>query len=164
MKKTKKKKSQTLRGSSKYPELKPNLNLKGRQDYMDTGYVNGVKDEHGKTVIRALNDEEKKFLAQFYREWLNADPRDANLYETKEEWKAIFDENNARNRCLLNYAKKTHNLSRFDAKKGDKKFIKELGEYDLELMNLEVHNSEQEIVSENKLEKVIKSAIKKLKK
>lgn len=162
MKKTKKKK--TLRGSTKYPELKPNLNLKGRQDYMDTGYVNGVKDEDGKTVIRALNDEEKKFLAQFYREWLNADPRDAKLYDTKEEWKSIFDENNSRNRCLLNYAKKTHNLSRFDAKKGDKKFVKELGEYDLELMNLEVHNSEQEIQDDNKLEKVIKNAIKKLKK
>ena len=164
MKKTEKKKKQTLRGKTKYPELKPNLNLKGRQDYMDTGYVNGVKDEKGNTVMRALNDEEKQFLAQFYKEWLNADPRDAKLYSEKEEWKSIFDENNARNRCLLNYAKKTNNLHTFDAKKGDRKFVKELGDYDLELMNLEVYNHENEIAADNNIEKIIKSVVRKLKK
>ena len=164
MKKAKKvRKKKTLRNSARYPELNPRLNLKGRQDYMDTSYVNGVKDKDGNTVIRGLNEEEKKFLSQFYKEWLNADSRNPELYTDENEWRAIFNENNARNRCLLNHAKKLGNLCRFDAKKGDRKFVKELGEYDLELMTLE-HSDLNDTISEDKLDNVIKNAIKKLKK
>lgn len=39
-----------------------------RQDYIETSYVNGVKDEKGNTVIRALTEDEKQWLSQFVAE------------------------------------------------------------------------------------------------
>lgn len=101
---------------------------------MDTEYINGVVDTDGVRVMRPMTDDEKAWLAQFYKEWLNADGRDPKLYTKDEDWKRIYGENNSRNRCLYNYAKKMGILKTFSAKKGDKKFVKELGDLDLELM------------------------------
>ena len=110
------------------------MNLKSRQDYMDTNYTKGVKDASGRLVMRPLTSEEKDWLAQFYKEWLNADKRNSSLYTEDEEWKAIYNENNARNRCLYNQAKKTGKLTGYHFDISDRKLIKELGEHDLELM------------------------------
>ena len=130
---TKKLKKKTKRNSMKRPELSPNMNLKGRQDYMDTEYANGVYDNTGKELIRALTEKEKDWLAQFYKEWLNADKTNSKLYKKKDQWKEIYGENNARNRCLLNRSKKMGRLDRFDTKDSDKRFVKEIGDYDMEL-------------------------------
>lgn len=124
------------------PELKPTMNLKGRQDYMDVEYVDGVYDKHGNQVIRKLTDDEKDFLAQFYKERLNADRSNSEHYHTDEEWKEIYKENNARNRCLLNKTKKMGTLDSFDVKTSDKRFVKEIGDSDLELMI--IHNEGKE--------------------
>lgn len=128
-----KKKKKNLRMNSKRPELVPTMNLKGRQDYMDTGYIDGIYDEKGREVMRPLTDKEKDFLAQFYKETVNADKRNNKHYHTEEEWKDIYDGNNARNRCLLNHAKKRFILDSFTTKDGDKKFVKEIGDLDMEL-------------------------------
>jgi hypothetical protein len=39
-----------------------------RQDYIETNYVNGVKNEKGDMVIRPLTEDEKKWLSQFVAE------------------------------------------------------------------------------------------------
>jgi len=154
------KKKKSVRNSKKRPELDPTMNLKGRQDYMDTDYINGVYDKDGNELIRPMTSKEKDFLAQFYKETLNADNRNSKFYSTEEEWKDIYGENNARNRCLLNQSKKMGKLDRFSIKDSDKKFIKELGDYDAELLNVE-----QEVDMFNKkLDNVIDRAIKLIKK
>ena len=75
-------KKKTRREKSKYPNLQPGLNLKIRKDYIEADYINGVKNENGETVIRALNDEEKEFLDQFYKEYINTNG--LNPQDTKE--------------------------------------------------------------------------------
>ena len=39
-----------------------------RQDYIETGYVNGVKGSDGEVVIRPMNASEKQWLSQFIAE------------------------------------------------------------------------------------------------
>lgn len=50
-----------------------------RQDYIETGYVNGVKNEHGDLVIRSMTDSEKEWLSQFIQE-----TEHGNLNKTKQ--------------------------------------------------------------------------------
>ena len=61
-------KKQSRRSKEKYPALQRKYNLKMRQDYIETEYVNGTYDKDGVRVIRPLNAEEKKFLNAFYEE------------------------------------------------------------------------------------------------
>lgn len=56
------------RDKTKYPALKKGLNVRSRKDVIEVDYVNGVYDQNGKQVIRALNEEEKAWLNQFYEE------------------------------------------------------------------------------------------------
>ena len=39
-----------------------------RQDYIETAYVNGVKNDKGEVVIRPMSPEEKEWLSQFIAE------------------------------------------------------------------------------------------------
>lgn len=39
-----------------------------RRDYVETDYVNGVKDADGREVIRPMTKEEREWLSQYYRE------------------------------------------------------------------------------------------------
>jgi len=48
------------------------MNIKARRDYIDTFYVDGIKDDNGNTVIRALEPSEKEWLDKFYSEHVNA--------------------------------------------------------------------------------------------
>lgn len=132
----KKSKKKSVRSGMKRPELNPKMNLKGRQDYMDVDYVDGVFDNNGNELMRGLTDKEKDWLAQFYKEWLNADKTKSKLYKKKDQWKEIYSENNARNRCLLNRSKKMGKLDSYNTKDSDKKFVKEIGDLDLELQVL----------------------------
>lgn len=69
-----------MRSSQKYPYLKRSMNTKRRQDYMDyVHYIDGVKsvDSNQKEPgIRALNDEEKKWMNQFGKEFYGDDFED----------------------------------------------------------------------------------------
>ena len=100
--------------------------MKARRDYIETDYVNGIKDKHGNVVMRALTEEEKDWLDQFYKETVNANFKDAKLITDKEEQKKIYGENNARNRCLYNQAKKTGKLVKIDVKEMVCSIIKQI--------------------------------------
>lgn len=69
-----KKSVKTKRGTKKYPYLNKDINLKSRRYVLEADqYVNGVYDEDGNQVIRALNDEEKAWLNQFLAESVGAE-------------------------------------------------------------------------------------------
>lgn len=60
-----------------------------RQDYIETNYVNGVKDDKGEVVIRPMTSEEREWLSQFI-----AETEHGNLNKTsqiKVEVKALKD-------------------------------------------------------------------------
>lgn len=65
-------KKKSLRAKTKYPALDKKLNLKLRQDYIETEYVDGVFDEDGNQVMRPLTNEERDFLNRFNEEVVNA--------------------------------------------------------------------------------------------
>lgn len=69
------------RRKGKYPNLDPSQNLRSRTDYIETDYVNGVKDGNGKEVIRPLNEEEKAWLDQYYGEHVANSDRSLNPTE-----------------------------------------------------------------------------------
>jgi len=54
---------------------------KTRKDFIETQYINGVKDEAGNLVMRPLNAEEVAFLDAFYKESVHAN------FTTSEETK-----------------------------------------------------------------------------
>jgi hypothetical protein len=90
------KKKQNRRSKAKYPALDPEFNLKIRADAIDYDYVH------------KLNDKEKEFLNKFTEEYVNASfkkDKRKNLHKTKEQVKAIYDSNNARNRDVWSIAK-----------------------------------------------------------
>lgn len=80
-------KKKTLRENAKYPHLQKNLTTKRRQDYVDNiEYINGVVDEKGNKVMRALSSEEKEFLNRFNKEYYSAsfeEDDSKNLFKDK---------------------------------------------------------------------------------
>jgi len=72
----------------RWDNLKQNKNLKLRRDYINTHYINGMSSITGdKSVesIRALDNEEKDFLNDFYGEYINASFSDHPLNKTSNE-------------------------------------------------------------------------------
>lgn len=69
------------RRKGKYPNLDRSQNTKSRTDYIETEYVNGVKNRHGEEVIRPLNDEEKAWLDKYYGEEVANSDRQLNPTE-----------------------------------------------------------------------------------
>lgn len=63
----------------KYDPLNKSGTTKARKDYIETSYVNGVRDENGNEVIRPLTKEEKEWLTQFISE-----TEHGNLNKTKQ--------------------------------------------------------------------------------
>lgn len=52
----------------KYNYLDRKGTTRTRHDYIETTYVNGVKDEKGEYAIRPMTDDEKQWLSQFIQE------------------------------------------------------------------------------------------------
>ena len=102
-----KEKAKKRRNDKPYVYLDKSENLRLRQDYMDVDYIDGVKNEKGETVIRALTHEEKEWLNNFYKEDLNASISKKNpiFYKENEQRLESFGRNNQRNRCLYNRQK-----------------------------------------------------------
>ncbi len=98
-------KKKNKRNSTKYPALKPELNLKSRYEQIDYDYIS------------KLNDEEKKFLNSFTEEFINANftHDGVRIHPKKEVYKKRAgktikrdmakkeseDKNNARNRDVM---------------------------------------------------------------
>ena len=87
------------RSKYKYPYLEPEACLKSRLE--ETIDVSSYKDQ--------LNDEEKAWMNQFMKEYVNADTTNSEFHNTSEERKIVYDRNNARNRCW--YTKEIMNNS-----------------------------------------------------
>jgi hypothetical protein len=115
----------TRRNSVSYPALKPEYNIKIRQEYIDFDYID------------KLNPSEKRWLNNFVEEELIANVEHPgtklNDFQTKDlvikkkkvhrkvnsNKKRIFDNNNARNRCGISKAKASGKLMyRVFTKKG----------------------------------------------
>lgn len=99
-------KKKTKRGREKYPNLKPQLQLKTRYELYDMDYID------------KLSDEEKAFMNKFMGEYANAaldtENLENNLHNTKELKKDCQDRNNARNRCILTKANATGIIDNID--------------------------------------------------
>lgn len=57
-----------LKGKKKYDYLDKKGTAKTRHDYIETSYVDGVKNEAGETVMRPLTNDEREWLSQFIAE------------------------------------------------------------------------------------------------
>lgn len=103
------------RQNIRHPNLKKRYNLKVRQDYIDTHYINGVDSVTGEGKgLRPLNEEELDWLNKFYGEYVNASvnqkSHEDQLHNTEELVKDCYNKNNARNRCVMNKVKKLDRL------------------------------------------------------
>jgi hypothetical protein len=80
-----------------------------------------VFNEEGKQVIRGLNEEEKAWLNQFYKEDVCASRKDAILHDPTDDqvWKPIYKANNDRNIDLYNIKQRTGKLSTVSTDKFD---------------------------------------------
>lgn len=86
-------KKKTRRARDPYPGLKPNLNLRNRQELIDHDYID------------KLSHEEKKFLSNFNEEYIGGNFKHSGkiLHRTKEEKRKCYGRNNARNRDLFSH-------------------------------------------------------------
>lgn len=98
----------TKRENKKYPNLHKEVNTKSRSDFIETDYIDGVKNDKGELVIRPLNDEEKAWLDQFYGESVVTSAK--NLNPTKE---------------IKKYCKEISNLRKKIAKERKEKKVKQ---------------------------------------
>jgi hypothetical protein len=103
------------RAKTKYPALKPELNLKTRYELIDYDYVD------------KLDDSNKGWLNKFTEEYVNASldriNYNNNIHNTKELKQDCDRRNNARNRDMLTRAKACGSHVSIDELKLNKKEI-----------------------------------------
>lgn len=102
MKTARKRKKKTLRSETKYPALRPELNLKTRQDEL-----NDIK-----SYLPQLNEKEKAWMDKFVSEYVlgyfpkkNTKAYKKRLHKSKKAELSCYDKNNARWRCSLTQSK-----------------------------------------------------------
>lgn len=86
-----KKAKNTKRSKINNPGLKPNYNSKIRQEYLDYDYLD------------KLSPEDLKWLNSFSEEYLgtNFNHPGKKLFKSKAKKRELYNQNNARNRCLF---------------------------------------------------------------
>jgi len=104
------------RSKTKFPALKPELNLKTRYELIDYDYIN------------KLSQSEKEWLNKFTEEYVNAslntENLEQNLHNTDQLKKDCYRRNNARNRDILTRAKASGNHISTDELLVNKKSIR----------------------------------------
>lgn len=129
-------KKSNRRHRCKYPALERSLNIKTRRYYIETEYVNGVYDDDGREIFRPLTDEEKAWLNKFYEETIvtkfNKD--DTDFYNSTEERRALWRENNRRNKCLFNVKQRSGKLKSYEQGIYDRTMTEMYGHLDYEMM------------------------------
>jgi hypothetical protein len=104
------------RARTKYPALKPELNLKSRYELIDYDYVD------------KLSESDKAWLNKFTEEYVNASLDSENLENnfhcTDELKKDCYRRNNARNRDILTRAKASGTFVSTDELLETKKVVK----------------------------------------
>lgn len=116
-----KKKSELKKENKKYRYLQRDKNLKSRRYFIETDYIDGVYGEDGKQLLRPLNEEEKAWLNQYYKEDVCATRKDAVLNDKEDDmaWKSIYRANNDRNIDLYNIKQRTGKLLTVSTEKFD---------------------------------------------
>lgn len=116
-KKTKRKKKET----EKYLATAPGTKLH-RVEFIETQkYINGVRNERGgEIVIRALNDSEKEFLANFNKTFEHHNFSEDFFELSEDEKHEIYTQDNIRRRDLYFVAKSSGNLIQYDLHEYDK--------------------------------------------
>lgn len=101
------------RSNKKYAALNTSVNTKARRSYIEPDYINGVKNEKGETVIRALTEDEKEWLNKFYEETVitNFKRNGTDLFDSKEGRSNFYKDNYRRNLDLYNISQITGNLT-----------------------------------------------------
>ena len=74
------------RSKIKYPNIDISVNTKSRTDYIETDYVNGVRNKDGELVIRAMTDDETAWLDNFYGESLICSSKNLNPTEEIQDY------------------------------------------------------------------------------
>jgi len=103
---------QNKRTKQKYPAINPEVNLKTRyEEIMDVA-----------SYFHTLPEDAKKFMHSFVEEYVNAkfDHKGKKIHKTKEQRRAIYNRNNARNRDILTKAKASGKCVELDAPKQKK--------------------------------------------
>ena len=75
---------------------------KKRYSYLDPSnslFIRREETEDVASYVDQLNEEEKAWMNQFMKEYVNAHTKDGVFHKTPEERKICHDKNNARNRC-----------------------------------------------------------------
>lgn len=95
----------TKRNQVKYPGLDPSVNAKPRWEFIDHDYID------------KLSPKEKEWLSNFNEEYLsgNFQHKGKKLHKTKEEKRACYTRNNARNRDVYAISKATQRLDSLDS-------------------------------------------------
>lgn len=92
------------RNQAKYPGLEKRFTSRIRQEYLDYDYID------------KLSEEEKAWLNNFTEEDLGAsfNHKGKRLHKGKKKEKAIYDRNNARNRCVYSRSKAVGSMINHD--------------------------------------------------
>jgi hypothetical protein len=115
------KKKKNRRSNTKYPGLRPDLNLKTRYDLLDQDYITTLPDKKIKHCSNAKGDckicnnpktafvNPLEYLNDFNEEYVNDKLDRKNLSNNKHNTPALKkdcdDRNNSRNRCILTQQK-----------------------------------------------------------
>lgn len=103
---------QNKRNKTKYPAINPEVNLKTRyEEIVDIA-----------SYFHTLPEDAKKFMHSFVEEYVNAkfDHPGKKIHRKKEQRRAIYNRNNARNRDVLTKAKACGKYVELDAPKQNK--------------------------------------------
>jgi hypothetical protein len=135
------KKKQQRKKTEKYLATAPGTKLH-RVEFIETQkYINGVRNERGgELVIRALNEEERAFLAKFNSTFEHGNFKDDFLELSSEERSEINHQDYARKSDLYFIAKSSGNLIQYDLHEYDKltsEAEKDISAEDLKLNYLE---------------------------
>lgn len=121
------------RARTKYPALKPELNLKTRYELIDYDYIN------------KLSEKEKEWLNKFTEEYINAslntENPEQNLHNTDDLKKDCYRRNNARNRDILTRAKASGNHISTDELLENKKTIKVISSKEVNDLDTYLNNT-----------------------
>ena len=110
------------RKRDKYTYLNPKNSLMIRQD----------ETEDVASYVDQLNEEEKAWMNQFMKEYVNAHTKDAVFHTSKEDRKICHDKNNARNRCWFSKENAQNRLNLVESDEELERLIYTNGELDEE--------------------------------
>ena len=87
----------------KYPGLNKQYNSKIRQEYLDYDYID------------QLSEKEKEWLNSFTEEYIaaNFNHPGKTFHKTKKSKREIYNQNNARNRCLMSQSRAQNKLDNY---------------------------------------------------